>query len=139
VSTHPRTDERGFTLIEVLIASVILTVALVALAELLAVSVRMHQLGRTSAEAARLAQDKFEELMKLNFSTAPAIQVNANDTLGANVANYFDAPGNSGFTRRWRVQAHPSGNAALRTVTVRMVPDVRVGADYEVTTVLRSW
>jgi prepilin-type N-terminal cleavage/methylation domain-containing protein len=132
-------DERGFTLVEVLVASIILTVALVALAELMAVSVRMHQLGRNSASAARLAQDKFEELMKMNFGTAPAIQINANDTLGANVANYFDAPANTGYTRRWRVAAGPGGNAALRVVTIRLVPDVRVGADYEVTTVLRSW
>jgi len=114
-------------------------VALVALAELLAVSVRMHQQGRNSATAARLAQDKFEELMKLNFSTAPSVQVNAADTLNADVANYFDVPANSGYTRRWRVQAGPGGNPALRTVTVRLVPDVRVGADFEVTAVLRSW
>jgi Tfp pilus assembly protein PilV len=122
-----------------MVAAVILTVALVALAQLLAVSVKMHQLGRNSAQATRLAQDKFEELMKLNFGTAPAIQVNNTNTLGANTANYFDVPANSGYTRRWRVQAGPGGNAALRTVTVRLVADVRVGADFEITEVLRSW
>lgn len=120
-------------------AGVILTIALVALAELLSVSIRMHQIGRSSTTAVRLAQDKFEELMKLNFATAPAIQITGVDTLGANVANYFDVPANSGYTRRWSVSAHASGNAALRTVTIRLVPDVRVGADYQVTTVLRSW
>jgi prepilin-type N-terminal cleavage/methylation domain-containing protein len=139
VSRSRLREEGGFTLVEVLVASIVLTVALVALAELLAVSVRMHQLGRNSATAARLAQDKFEELMKMNFNTAPAIQINANDTLGADVANYFDVPANSGYRRRWRVQAGPGGNAALRTVTVRLVADVRVGADFEVTAVLRSW
>ena len=51
-----RSDERGFTLVETIVAAVVLTVALVALAELLAVSVRMHQIGRDSASAARLAQ-----------------------------------------------------------------------------------
>jgi Tfp pilus assembly protein PilV len=60
-------------LIETIIAAVILTTALVALAQLLAVSVKMHKLGRDSAQATRLAQDKFEELMKLNFATAPAL------------------------------------------------------------------
>lgn len=99
----------------------------------------MHQIGRNTAQATRLAQDKFEELMKLNFGTASAIQVNGADTLGANTANYFDVPANSGYTRRWRVQAGPGGNARLRTVTVRLVAGVRVGADYEVTQVVRAW
>ena len=133
------TDELGFTLVETLIASVILTVALVGLAQLMAVSARMHEIGRTSTQASRLAQDKFEELMKLNFGTAPAIQINGANTLDANTANYFDVPAGSGYTRRWRVQAGPGGNASLRTVTIRMVRDVRLGTDFEVTTVLRSW
>jgi Tfp pilus assembly protein PilV len=122
-----------------MVAAVVLTVALVALAELLAISVRMHQIGRNSAQATRLAQDKFEELMKLNFNTAPAIQVNNADTLGADTANYFDVPANAGYTRRWRVQPGPGGNTSLRTVTVRLIADVRVGADFEVTQVIRWW
>lgn len=116
-----------------------LTVALVALAELLAVGARMHQLGRRSGTAALLASDKFEELMKLDFDTAPALQINANDTLAADVANYFDVPAGSGYTRRWRVQPGPGGNAALRAVTVRLVPSGGAGAGLEVTSILRSW
>jgi hypothetical protein len=122
------------------VAAVILTTALVALAQLLTFSVRMHKLGRDSAQATRLAQDKFEELMKMNFATAPALSmVTCANSLGANTPNCFDTPANTGFTRRWRVQAGPGGNAALRTVTVRMVPAVRVGADWDVTQVIRSW
>ena len=119
----------------------VLTIALVALAELLAVSLRMHQLGRTSTTASRLAQDKFEELMKMNFNTNPAIQVNANNTLSSNVANYWDAP-TPGFTRRWQVSAGPGGNPRLRTVVVRIIPDVndrRTTDVFSLTTVLRSW
>lgn len=139
-SPRPLRDEGGFTLIEALIAAIVLTVALVALAELLAVSIRMHQLGRTSTTAARLAQDKFEELMKMNFATNPAIQVSATDTLASNVTNYFDAPANMGFTRRWLVQAGPTNR--LRIVTLRLIPDNpdnRVGGAFTLTTMLRSW
>lgn len=117
-----------------------LTVALVALAELLAVSVRMHQLGRNSTTAARLAQDKFEELMKMNFATNPAIQVSASDTLASNVPDYFDVPASMGYTRRWFVQPGPT--TRLRIVTVRLIPDNpdnRVGGPFTVTSVLRSW
>jgi prepilin-type N-terminal cleavage/methylation domain-containing protein len=130
-------SERGFTLVETLIASIVLTVALVALAELLAVSVRMHQIGRDSASAARLAQDKFEEMMKMNFNTNPAIQVGGN--LATNTANYFDVPANSGYTRRWTVVAGPGANPRLRIVTVRVVADLPVGTPFEVTQVVRSW
>jgi len=122
------------------VAAIVLTVALVALAELLAVSIRMHTLGRSSTTATRLAQDKFEELMKANFTTNPSIQVSGTDTLASNVTNYFDAPANSGFTRRWLVQAGPTPR--LRIVTVRVIPDNvdrRVGDPFTVTTVLRSW
>jgi len=134
------TSERGFTLIEAMIASVILTVGLVALAGLLAVTVRMHQLGRGSTTSYRLAQGKLEELMKLNFNSAASIQITGSDSLGANVANYFDAP--AGYTRRWLVQAGPGGNASLRLVTVRVIPlvaDRRTAAEARITTVLRSW
>lgn len=130
-------NERGFTLVETLIAAVVLTVALVAVAQLMAVSVRMHQIGRDSATAARLAQDKVEEMMKMNFTTNAAIQISSPGTLDGNVANYFDAPANSGYTRRWSVAAGPTGNT--RVVTVRIVPDVPVGDPFQVTTVLRSW
>jgi type IV pilus modification protein PilV len=140
VSRSPVNNERGFTLLEALVATLVLTVGLLAMAELLAVSLRMHQLGRNSTTATRLAQDKFEELMKMNFNTSPAIQVNGTDTLASNVTNYFDAPANSGYTRRWQVSAGPT--VRLRTVTVRVIPnniDRRVGADFTVTSLIRSW
>lgn len=134
-------DQRGFTLVEALVAAVVLTIGLVAVAELLAVSLRMHMLGRESTRATRLAQDKFEELMKVNFSTHPSIQINAANTLDADVANYFDAP-TPEYTRRWQVAAGPNANWRLRTVTVRVIPtldDRRVSDEVTITTVLRSW
>ena len=79
-------NERGFTLIEAMVATLVLTVGLLAMAELLAVSLRMHQLGRNSTTATRLAQDKFEEMMKMNFNTNPAIPVtNCASALATNV------------------------------------------------------
>jgi Tfp pilus assembly protein PilV len=136
-SRPPATDERGFTLVEATVASLVLTVGLVAVAELLTVSTRMHKVGRDSAQAARLAQDKVEELMKMNFATSPAVQLGGE--LTSNVADHFDVPDGSGYTRRWQVVAGPNANPRLRTVTVRLVPDVPMGAPYEVTMVIRSW
>lgn len=134
-----RSDERGFTIVEALIAAIVLTIGLVALAELLAISVRMHMLGRNTTSATRLAQDKFEQMMKMNFTTNPQIQINAADTLSSNVTNYWDTPV-PGFTRRWQVTAGPVPR--LRHVTVRVIPlvtDRRANSEVNITMLVRSW
>ena len=130
-------DERGFTLIEATVAALVLTVGLVAVAQLLTLSTGMHKVGRDSAQAVRLAQDKVEELMKMNFTTSPALQIGGE--LAANTADHFDVPSGSGYTRRWQVAPGPNASSRLRTVTVRLVPDVPMGAPYQVTMVIRSW
>jgi hypothetical protein len=125
----------------VLAATAILTTGLVAVAQLLTVSLQMHRLGTTWTEGSRLATAKIEELMKLNLTTAPSMQISPvnPDPLGQNVANYFDVPV-AGVTRRWRVQAGPT--ASTRTLTVRVVPRTRnplTDRQIELTTIVRQW
>ena len=132
----------GVTLVEVLIATVILVVGLVGGAQLLAVSIQMHQLAAETTDATRLANTKIEELMKLNFSADPAIQIVpvGLDPLTQNVPNYFDVPVAGVYTRRWHVQAGPT--ATTRLVTVRLVPaqtDRRIAKEVDLTTVVRQW
>ena len=62
-------NERGFTLIEAIVAMLVCTVGLVAMAELMAVTLRLQQLGRNSTSAVRLAQDKVDELTTMTFDT----------------------------------------------------------------------
>lgn len=135
-------SDTGVTLIEVLIATVILVVGLVAGAQLLALSIQMHQLAAETTDATRLANNKLEELMKLNFAADPAIQITpvGLDPLTQNVPNYFDVPVAGVYTRRWLVQAGPT--ATTRLVTVRLVPaqtDRRVAKEVDLTTVVRQW
>ena len=135
-------SETGVTLVEVLIATVILTVGLVAGAQLLWISIQMHQLAAETTDATRLANAKLEELMKLNFAADPAIQITpvGLDPLTQNVPNYFDVPVAGVYTRRWLVQAGPT--ATTRLVTVRLVPDQtdrRTAKSVDLTTVVRQW
>jgi len=62
-----RSRERGFSLLETLVAASILTVTLAGLAQLLAVSMRANASARTTTYAALLAQQKMEQLRGLTW------------------------------------------------------------------------
>jgi len=146
-------DERGFTLVEAMVAMVICTIGLVSMAELLAVTLRLQQLGRNSTSAVRLAQDKVDELTTMNFTTNAAVACGG--SIDADVANYNDTPMQDngtpddptddtvtkGYTRRWVVSAGPDADPNLRMVTVRVLPDVtdrRTASPFDLTTVIRG-
>jgi len=131
----------GVSLVETLIAAVILVFGLLAIAQLLTVSIRGHQLARNWEEASRLAVAKIEQLEKLNFATDAAVQITPSspNSLDNNVTNYFDNP-TTGFTRRWKVLAGPTSNT--RQVSVRLTPttsDRNLAKVFSFTTIIRSW
>ena len=63
--------ERGFSLLEVLTATTILTVALTALAQLFAISTRANASAKATGYAAVLAEQKMEQLRSLTFGFDP--------------------------------------------------------------------
>jgi prepilin-type N-terminal cleavage/methylation domain-containing protein len=140
MSTNPDTSERGFTLIEVLIAMIILTVALVSMAELMAITLRMQMMGRNETAAIRLVQSKIDELVALDFdgaSASPLIVVGG--SVEDDVNNYNDSP-LIGFDRRWQISAI-AGETDIRLLTVRIIPttaDRRTQSDITVTTIIRN-
>ncbi len=121
---------------------VILTIGLVSLAELLAVTMRLQQLGRNETSAVRLAEDLMDQLRSLNFDTAPALQIGG--SLSNDVTNFNDTV--PGYRRRWVVAAGPASAAGavpnLRQITVRVIPDVsdgRTASTYEIVTIIHRW
>lgn len=137
-SRKASSGEQGFSLVEVLISMLILTTGLVAMAQLMGVTAIMHMNAREATRGTQLAQAKIDELMKQNMTTSPAVQINAADTLAADVANYFDTPAES-VTRRWRVQAGPAPNTRILTVRVLNARSRQYGSRIELTTLLRQW
>lgn len=134
-------DERGFTLVEVTVALLIFTIGIVGLAQLMAVSLRMQAHGRNQTSAVRLAQDKLDQLMSLQFASAPQVQITGSDSLSANVVNFFDNDV-QGYTRRWRVEQGPDANANLRQITIRVIPDLRdrpIATPYQLVSIIRRW
>lgn len=132
------TSQGGFSLVEVLVSMLILTSGLMAMGQLLGVTAIMHVNAREATRGTQLAQAKIDELMKQNMTTSPAVQINAADTLAANVANYFDTP-ETAVTRRWRVQAGPAPNTRVLTVRVLNARSRQYGSRIEITTLLRQW
>jgi len=146
-------NERGFTIVEAVVAMMVCTIGLVAMAELMAVTLRLQQLGRNSTSAVRLAQDRVDELTFLNFATDPSMLCGG--SIDEDVANYNDTPMQDngtpddptddtvtkGYKVRWMVAAGPDGDLNLRTVTIRVLPDVtdrRTASPYDLVTVIRG-
>ena len=120
-------QEKGFTLVETLIALVILSFGLMALAQVLAMTLLMNKNnGRDASKTVALAHDKMEELGSLNF-TDTATNLTANPpyptngvglTAGGSIApaatvdgyvDYLDDGGSrttaasAAFTRQWQI------------------------------------
>jgi type IV pilus modification protein PilV len=127
--------DAGFTLVEVLVSMLVLTIGLVGIAAMLAVTTQMQIGARESARSTRLAQDKFDELMKLNFATDPKVAVGG--AIDADEAGYSDTP-MTGVTVRWAVAAGPTDDT--RVVSVRVLnersPQYR---QTDLSTIIRQW
>lgn len=114
---------------------VVLTVGLVGIAALLAVTTQMHIGARESARSTRLAQDKFDELMKLNFDADPEVAVGG--SLDADEDDYFEQP-TTGITVRWVVADGPTDDT--RVVTVRVLNErAQQYRTTDLSTIIRQW
>ena len=132
---EPAVSEKGFTLIEVMVATVVLTIGLVGIAALLAITTEMHLGAREAARSTRLAQDKFDDLMKLDFDSDPEVAIGGD--LDSNAADYFDEP-MTGVTVRWAVAAGPTDDT--RVVTVRVLNNkAQKYRRTDLTTIIRQW
>jgi len=97
---------KGFSLVEVLIALLILAVSLLALAGLMVTTTRNSSFGGHMTEASTFAQDKLEQL-----SVSPWAGVAAgNDT----------TQGSTGitYTRNWTVTPNADGNQRWVSITL---------------------
>lgn len=108
--------ERGFVLIEVLIAATIVIVAISGLAQLFVVSSAAGQRARLRTVATLLAGAKMEELRASPEAVVPGVDYP--DALGNNVGR---AAAGALYVRRWSVVDMPSdSNAQVLEVVVTL-------------------
>jgi type IV pilus assembly protein PilV len=82
-----RNDNSGFTLMEVLVAMVILTVGLLGMAALITGIINSNKLSNRISTATVLAQDKMEDVRRLGFSGTPTSDTTATEAYNS-ITNY---------------------------------------------------
>ena len=101
---------KGFSLIEVLVALVILSIALLALAGLMVSTTRNNASGGHLTEAATFVQDTLERLRVSPLSAIPLNVTTTDNPVGSTGVNYI---------RSWiAVPNIPAPNNTLDTITI---------------------
>ena len=102
--------DRGFSLVEVLVATSLTTITAIALAQVSIASVRVNHLARSTTVATIVAMQKMEQLRASTLSASPS------DALALNAPGYADfvdgtgrsldelsPPAGRAFVRRWSI------------------------------------
>ena len=112
----------GFTLVEVMVATSVLTVGVVALVQL---AILAQAAGRAAARmtvAAVLAQDKMEQLRAQEWPAASAGCCDYFDAHGGLLGSGASPPVGTAFTRRWAIDAAQVFPEAARVLRVWVAP-----------------
>ena len=121
LTVRTRRAEKGFSLIECLIAMVVTTIGLLAVAQLIVVGIRLQSESRDATAANAYARAKIEELQ--NYAPTATQRVRGGD-LTTNVNGYNDAP-DVRFTRRWQIEVSPTDAgvpSGTQRISVVVVP-----------------
>lgn len=133
ISTRRFQSEGGFTLIEVMVAIVILTVGLLSLAQMMVLATNSNTLSGRMTSASALAKEQLERLKAAPFFTDPtsftrnpALADGGDiDSTVAGYVQYYDVDGlpttadNALYEVRWEIQTVPSG-LPLQMVRIRV-------------------
>lgn len=151
-------DEKGFTLIEVAIASVITMLSLVFLASLFTLALGQNRLNKQFTSTTALSQKKIEELMAIERNDA-RLTIGGGLDDSSKQAGYYDqlyvddsqgittttipSGKTANYSRYWKIEADPGSlsNTVLISVRVVALQSASQGKTREQTTLatVRSW
>jgi prepilin-type N-terminal cleavage/methylation domain-containing protein len=132
--------EEGFTLIELMLSIIVLTVGVLGLASTMTSMTRYQDLSAAHADMTAMADNKFEQL-RAAASTfhADTVQLAIGGSLAVATAPHTDVVTERGrtYVRLWIVTAGPGGT---RSITLRIQPvvdDVRTPARIDFSTLIQ--
>jgi prepilin-type N-terminal cleavage/methylation domain-containing protein len=120
-----RPRRRGFSLVELLLAIIVLAIAVLGTGAAISSTSKLQRLSSRRAEMALLASAKLEEFRArveaLDATTVDNLKAPPKGSITTNVANYNEtvtSPNGTSFLLRWQVTAGP---ALTERVTVRVL------------------
>jgi prepilin-type N-terminal cleavage/methylation domain-containing protein len=111
----------GYTLVELLIAMLLLAVGLLAAAPLFTQAIHGNAAGGALGTVAAAAEERFELLRATTYGSLPA-----GGSLTSNVTGYFDTP-QADVVVRWQIVNNGSP-AGTKTITVRAIHQLSVSS-----------
>jgi hypothetical protein len=126
--------ERGTTIVEIMVAVVVLGVGVLPVIALMGSGYRYQGQARLDVQMATMAESKIEELIAVARTDLPdTVALSPGGSLEADAAGHFDSVVHEGrtFARRWQVELGPAGT---RDVTLRVTGQPSVGRAIEVST-----
>jgi len=107
------TTEKGFTLSEVLVAVVVLSLGLLGLARMHIAAIQVNTIASRLTQGTTLAQDRTERLMALSYDDARLADTTSQGTF----TSYPDPNPPQGYTIRWAVDTDvPS--TGIKTINI---------------------
>jgi prepilin-type N-terminal cleavage/methylation domain-containing protein len=121
----PSRERTGFTLIELMMAIVMLSFGLLGMAGLMVSSTQVQQLSTTRSQMTLVAESKLEELRAYGMTSDTVLRarLNIGGSTVAPLAGYADsaqAPGGRWYYRRWHIVNDIA--PGMRRVNLRVVP-----------------
>jgi prepilin-type N-terminal cleavage/methylation domain-containing protein len=135
-----RPTESGFTLVELMLAIIVLAVGILGLASTMASMTRYQDLSAASADMTALGDHKIEQLrVAATYSTADTMQLVVGGSMTAPTAQHVDTLAERGRTylRLWQVQDGPGGTRQVNLRVRPLVDNVRTPAQLDFTTLIQ--
>jgi prepilin-type N-terminal cleavage/methylation domain-containing protein len=135
-----RPAKSGFTLVELMLAIIVLVIGVLGLASTMASMTRYQDLSAVHADMTALGDHKIEQLrVAATYMTADTMQLVAGGSLTVPTALHVDTLVERGrtFIRLWEVQAGPGGTRQVALRVQPLVDDARTPSRLDFNTLIQ--